>query len=145
MKNILLALDLMHTDAPLIEYAKSMATAFNSKVWIVHIAAPEPDFVGYGVGPQYIRDNRADTLKNEHEQLHKLMTEFEGKNINCDALLISGPTIETIENEVLKLKIDLLIMGSHKHGFLYDTFVGHTSTKLVKALSIPLFIVPVKD
>ena len=32
---------------------------------------PEPDFVGYEVGPQYISDMREIELKEEHKQLKK--------------------------------------------------------------------------
>ncbi|MBP8086568.1 MAG: universal stress protein, partial [Saprospiraceae bacterium] len=36
----------------------------------------------------------------------------------------------------------LLILGSHKHGFLYETFVGNTAVRIIKEISIPVMIVP---
>ena len=47
--------------------------------------------------------------------------------LDAEGLLIQGPTVEMIEGEVNKLNIDLLVLGSHKHGFLYETFVGNTA------------------
>lgn len=129
----------------MIKQAKSLASKFEAKVWIVHIAAAEPDFVGYDVGPEYIRQSRAEELKAEHKQLRKIMDDFRQESIESEALLIQGPTIEMIEKEVKKLNVDLLIIGSHKHGFLYETFVGHTSIKMIKKLSIPILIVPVDE
>lgn len=145
MKNILLALDLKASDDALIRHASSYAKKFEAKVWILHIADPEPDFVGYEVGPQYIRETRAEELKSQHKALHHIVEELSKDGIQCDALLVAGPTAETIQQEVKKLSIDLLMMGSHKHGFLYKAFVGHSSVKVLKGLSIPLLIVPLDE
>ena len=145
MKNILVALDLEATDDKLIGHALEYAEKFEAKIWILHIAAPEPDFVGYDIGPQYIRDTRAEELKGQHKALHDIVDNLSKKGIPCDALLVAGPTAETIQEEVQKLSIDLLVMGSHKHSFLYETFVGHSSVKLLKKLSIPLLIVPLDE
>jgi nucleotide-binding universal stress UspA family protein len=144
LKNILLALDLKENDTELVKQALAMASKFSSKVWLIHIAAPDPDFVGYGVGPKYIRDARADTLKTEHKQLQQHMLHFEKESIACEALLIAGPTVETLAQEVKKLAVDLLIIGNKRHGFLYETFVGNTTKQIIEELAIPLLLVPIQ-
>lgn len=145
MKNLLLAVDVKSTDRLLIDFAILMAEKFHSKVWIIHIAAPDPDFVGYGVGPTYIRKSRAEELKKEHKELHSYLSRFDERSVTADALLIQGPTIEMLEEEIKKLKIDLLIMGSHKHGLLYEMFVGNTTIDMVKKHAIPMMIIPIPD
>lgn len=142
MKSILVAVDLRDTDQLLIEQALALAESFESKVWIVHVAAPDPDFVGYGVGPTYIRDTRADQLRKEHRQLQSYAGWLNDQAVDADGLLIQGPTIEMLRDEVKKLKIDLLILGSHKHSFLYEMFVGNTAVQLIKGIEIPVLIVP---
>jgi len=62
MKNILVTIDFDVQTTLLIDSAYKLANAFDSKIWLVHIAAPNPDFAGYEVGPQYIRDSRAHEL-----------------------------------------------------------------------------------
>ena len=143
MKDILVALELKPSDKNLLKYALSLAKVYQAKVWIIHIAAPEPDFVGYEVGPIYIREQRADELRKEHREIQTHMDQFTSEGVDCDALLIAGPTLETLEKEVKKLKVELLIMGNHRRGFLYDTFIGSTTTQMVKSLNIPLFLVPI--
>lgn len=140
--HILVAANLEESDHQLLLHASQHAIAFGSKVWIIHVAAPEPDFVGYDVGPQYIRDSRAENLKTEHQILADYMKKMEQQGIDCTALLISGPTTDTLLEEIEKLKIDLLIMGELKRGFLYETLFGHTSTKILKHVRIPVLIVP---
>jgi nucleotide-binding universal stress UspA family protein len=145
LKNILIAVDLKSTDSALTRQAITLAEKFNSKVWLVHIAAPDPDFVGYRVGPVYIREMRADELRHEHKQLHALADQFKEKSITAEALLIQGPTVDMLKEEVEKLHIDLLILGSHKHGLLYEMWIGHTSVKVIKEIAIPTLIIPLTD
>jgi nucleotide-binding universal stress UspA family protein len=145
LKTLLVAVDLKSTDAVLLQHTLALAEKFHSKVWIVHIAAPNPDFVGYDVGPTYIRQMRADELRKEHQQLQALTNQFHEISIEAEALLIQGPTVEMLKEEVYKLKIDLLILGSHKHGFIYETWIGNTSMKVIKKIPIPALIIPLAD
>ena len=73
MKNILVTIDFDKSEALLLDKAVQMAEAFGSKLWLMHIAAPDPDFVGYDVGPQYIRDSRAEDLRQEHRKLQEYL------------------------------------------------------------------------
>ncbi len=145
MKNILLALDCKPADEILIDHARNQSKLNNAKIWLVHIAAPDPDFVGYKVGPTYIRESRASELSNEHSYLQKKMNTLINEGIESEALLIQGPTIEMLEEETTKLNIDLLIMGSHRHSWLYEVFVGHSAVKLIGHLNVPLLIIPLPD
>jgi len=142
VKNILLAINIDNEDESIINMGLSLAEKYDSKLWIVHVAAPDPDFVGYEVGPSYVRDTRAEELRNEHIKLRGLMKLADSRNVESEALLIQGPTVEMLTKEIRKLNIDMIIIGSHKHGFMYETFVGHTSVKLLKKIHIPILIVP---
>ncbi|MBT8190881.1 MAG: universal stress protein [Bacteroidia bacterium] len=145
IKNILVAVDLKSTDNALLQIAMHQALAFKAKTWIIHVAAPDPLFVGYKIGPQYIRDSRADTLKEEHHTLYHYMKSMEDKGAECTALLIQGSTLEMLLKEIEKLKIDLVIMGEHRHGLMYESFIGHTSTKILKNTNVPVLIVPIAN
>jgi len=141
-KDIMVAVDLEAADYELIQYGLHLTTKLDAKLWIVHIAEPDPDFVGYGIGPQYIRDAREHQLEEEHGRLHHYIEKLAKEKVESTALLIRGPTAETLENEIELLGIDLLIMGNRRRGFLYDLVAGHTSTRLLKHLKIPVLIVP---
>ncbi len=142
MKNLLVAVDMKPSDTKLLHQATVLAEKFGSKVWVIHVAAPEPDFVGYDIGPKYLRDVLAEELRAEHQMLQSYIDDLRSSSIEVDALLIQGPTVELIQSEVEKLNIDMLILGSHQHHFLYETFVGHTAAKMIGSISIPLLIVP---
>ena len=142
MKNILVAIDFDDNEQKLIDQAAQLAEAFNSKLWLMHIAAPEPDFVGYEVGPQYIRDERASELRSEHRQLQAYTDKLKGRAIESEGLLVQGATIEMIIEESEKLNIDLIVAGHLKQGFFYNAFVGSTSSEIIKRSKVAVMIVP---
>lgn len=140
----MVAVDLKDSDQLLIDYGLLLASRLGAKLWLVHVAAPDPDFVGYGVGPKYVRDAREHQLAEEHILLQEYVQYTSREKVESTALLIQGPTSETLENEIELLGIDQLIMGNHKRGFLYDLFMGHTSDRLLKHIKVPVLIVPLQ-
>jgi nucleotide-binding universal stress UspA family protein len=145
MKNILVTIDFDSGEEKLLETALTMANKFSAKVWLLHVTAPDPEFVGYDVGPQYIRDFRAEELRNEHKTLQEFAKRFEQKGIDAEGLLIQGATLEMILNEAQKLKIDLIIVGYEQHNFLYEALIGSVSSKLIKKSKIPVLVVPLEE
>jgi nucleotide-binding universal stress UspA family protein len=142
MQNILVAVDFGDGDHALLDSALQMALKFNAKIWIVHVAAPDPDFVGYEPGPQYIRDGRADDLKSEHKTLHTYAEQMKNAGLQAEGLLIQGQTVETILEEAAKLKADLFVVGTHRHGFFHRLLSANAPLELAKKSKIPLLIVP---
>jgi nucleotide-binding universal stress UspA family protein len=144
MKNILLGIDFHERTPYLIERTVQLAKPFKAKIWLLHVAAPNPDFIGFEVGPQTVRDQRAKDLRNENALLADYARIIESEGIESDGLLIPGPTIETIMDEVKKLKIDMIVTGHHAHNKLSDALFGNYSTKLVNAAEVPVLVIPCK-
>ena len=142
MKNILVTIDFNANEKLLIDKAFQMAQAFNSKLWLMHVAAPNPDFIGYEAGPQSVRDSRASELRKEHQLIQEYSASLKEKGIDSVSLLEQGETIETIIEESKNLNIDLIIAGHHEHGFFYNAFVGSVSAEIINKSKIPVLIVP---
>lgn len=142
MKNILVSIDFNEQEKLLLDKALELGKAFDAKVWLVHIAAPEPEFVGYGVGPQYVRAMRASELREEHQLLQKYTEKLVSKGVESEALLVQGATVEMVIKEAQKLKADLIIAGHHDHNFLYKAFMESVSGGIIKKSKIPLLLVP---
>jgi K+-sensing histidine kinase KdpD len=84
MKNILVTIDFEEKGQVLIDKAAEMAEKFNAKLWLVHVAAPDPEFVGYEVGPQYVRDVLAKDLREEHKLLQNFSSQLKDRNIDAE-------------------------------------------------------------
>ena len=142
MKNILVTVELEEESSALLEMAEQIASKFNAKVWLVHVAAPEPDFIGYSTGPQYIRDMLAKDLRNEHKMIQQYADNMKANGVDAEGLLIQGITTEVIVEEANKLNVDLIIIGHHKRGFIYDLFMVGTDDALIDNSNIPVLTIP---
>jgi len=144
-KNIMVAVDFNDSLGELMVYADRLAQKFESKVWVLHVADPEPDFVGYEPGPQYIRDLKAEEYREEHRNLQEVCKNFLSEEVKAEALLIQGSTVETVMSEAQKLNIDLLIVGTHKHSFLHNLLQESVSMELIKKAEIPMLTIPIDE
>ena len=142
MKNILVGIDFHDKTEDLIQHSVDFAKKIRAKLWLLHVASPDPDFVGFEAGPQFIRDERAEKLWDEHKKLWEYTQHIEQQGVDADGLLIQGATIETIIEESIKLDIDLIIAGYHEHNFLYNTLFGNTSVQIIKESKIPVLVIP---
>jgi len=142
MKNLLVTIEFEDHGNKLIEYAVNLAEKFGSKIWLLHVAAPNPAFVGYEVGPQYIRDERAKELKAELHMLNELTKDLKARGFVADGLLIQGATAESIIEEAEKLKIDLIIIGHHFHSWFYKVFGQTTDIEVIDKTQIPVMVIP---
>lgn len=143
MKNILVAVDFDTKTNRLLKQAAEIAGKFNSKIWIIHVAAPDPDFVGYkGTGTEYVQEQRIADLRKEHRVIQRYAAQLTKQGFNATALMVQGTTVQTVLDESKKLKIDLLIIGSHKHGLLYRAFAEMTTSAVIKKSKIPILVVP---
>ncbi len=113
---LLVAVDFSDSSQQIIEYMKEFAKFVSNKIWLVHVAEPDPEFVGYEVDPPEMRDAVARRFHKEHQQLQQLGHELRSEGLDCVALLVQGSTVETILGEIEKLSVDMVILGSHGKG-----------------------------
>jgi nucleotide-binding universal stress UspA family protein len=142
MKNILVPVDFSDVTERVIEEAGSLCEALAAKLWLVHVAAPDPDFVGYDGGPQSVRDSVAQHLRDEHRDLQQKADALRASGLDAVALLVQGPTVDTILVEAKRLDADMIVMGSHGHGALYRALLGSVSEGVLHKTTCPLTIVP---
>ncbi len=145
MKNILTGIDFHENTVRLLDQTFELARATGSKVWLVHVAAPDPDFVGFEPGPQVVREERARELSDERKLLDEYAGKMREQGVDTEALLIPGATTESLLKKASELDIDLMILGKHDHGALYEAFHGSTATKIPKKVNIPVLLVPMSD
>ncbi|NEO99816.1 MAG: universal stress protein [Symploca sp. SIO2E9] len=145
MRNILAAIDFSEITSAVIAQAELLAEATKSKLWLIHIASPNPDFIGYKTGPQTERNYLARKFHNQHRQLQEWAQQLRQKGIDAVALMIQGPTIETILEQARKLAADLIVVGSHGHRGFYKVLVGSVSEGLLRQANCPVLIVPVRS
>ena len=140
---LLVAIDFSDPTDLIMRVAKRMAASLDASVWIVHAAEPEPDFVGYDAGPEVVRGQVAKELREEHRSLQKYADQLRDAGIETKAILVQGPTVDTLLEMAEKQDSDLIVVGSHGRGMVAEMFMGSVSQGLIRDGRYPITVVPV--
>ncbi len=140
MKTILVPVDFSDVTAKVVETASMLAQAFGSRVILINIAEPEPEFVGYDPGPLTVRVAVAHDLRADQQRLEALKPAFGGAEVL--ALHVQGSIPEDILDLAREHEATLIVMGSHGHGALYHLFVGSVAGAVLKDAHCPVLVVP---
>ncbi|MEZ5196352.1 MAG: universal stress protein [Bacteroidales bacterium] len=140
---LLVAIDFSEITDLILQKVKEIALKAHAKVWLIHVVQPEPDFVGYDVGPESERVFIAKKFHEKHAELQSIAKNLAMSNVDITPLLLQGPTVTTILDEAQKLNADIIVVGSHGHGTMFNLLVGSVSKGLLKKSSVPVLIVPV--
>jgi nucleotide-binding universal stress UspA family protein len=161
MKRILVPVDFSPATDGVLAHAQDLARAFQAELYLVHVReiAAVPVFpaatIGYpGIGmpemgmagglpvgcsgylpadqPNDKQKTQLDLLQEEcaRSGLHALAHEREGMVV--DEILKAGEEISA----------DLIVMGSHGHGSVYNLLVGSVTEGVLKAGQRPVLLVP---
>ena len=141
---VLVAVDLSQASEKVVASARQVALQTGAKVYVLHAAEPEPDFVGYDAGPDVVRGQVANEYREEHRGIQKLADSLRESGIDATALLIQGPTVETTLKQSKKLDADLIVVGSHGHSAIYDVLVGSYSAGILRKSDVPVLVVPTR-
>jgi nucleotide-binding universal stress UspA family protein len=141
LKRILVPIDFSQVTNTVIKAAIGQAQAFGAMINLVHVAEPEPDFVGFKPGPDSVRKSQVKKVCDFRHELYVYKEQLEKAGIKTKALMIQGPTVEKILQEATRWKADQIIIGSHGHGKLYKLLLGSTSAAVVKKASCPVLII----
>jgi len=108
------------------------------------VAEPNPDFVGFDAGPDVVRDQMAEQFHREHAQIQAMAQRLRDDGRDATGLLVQGPTVDTILAQAEKLDADLIVVGSHGHGAVFDVLVGSISAEVIRRSTIPVLVVPAR-
>lgn len=143
--NIVLAVDLSPSSERIIAQGQSLAQAYAAKLWLLHIAPADPDFVGYDVGPQTVRDAVAKKFHAEHMQIQAYSKQLRDAGLDATALLVQGATAEAILKEAEQLQADIIVLGSHGKGMAKQLLLGSTSSSVIRHATVPVLVVPTRE
>ena len=142
MTTIVAAVDLSDQSTPVVEKAVALARKLGASLQILHVVAPEPDFVGYADFAYPGRDERADELHREKTALRQFVDGIEGDGISVRGFMKEAPTVEGIVEFADHHRAEILVIGTHSKGLLRRLFVGSTAHGVISRSEIPVLVVP---
>lgn len=141
---LLVAVDFSERTERVLQVASELAQRLGASAWVVHVADPDPDFVGYDAGPDVVRDQVAKELRDEHRRLQAYADDMRAAGVDATAMLVRGPTVETLLEMADKQDADLIVAGSHGRSMVGEMLLGSVSQGLIRAARWPVTVVPMK-
>jgi nucleotide-binding universal stress UspA family protein len=142
MKTILACIDFSEMEGPVIEAAAALASAFVGELHVLHVAEPDPAFVGYAAGPETVRDRVASLIREEHRRVEACAEELTKRGLAAHPHLLRGPYAATILREAERLGAEVIVIGSHGHGRLHELLVGSVAEQVLRGAKVPVLVVP---
>ena len=142
MSAVLAAIDFSDMTRGVAEAARTWARQLRAPLYLIHVEAPEPDFVGYEPGPQHVRDGVAQDVLAHHAAMAALRDRLGEEGLEVHGLVIQGPTVEKIVSEARRLHAAVIVTGSHGHGAVYRLLVGSTTEGILREAPCPVLVIP---
>jgi nucleotide-binding universal stress UspA family protein len=142
MKTLLVCVDFSEGTDRLLAQAAKLARAFEDKIVLLHVAQPEPEFVGFEPGPDSVRQQMADSFHREREKLQVEGDELRECGVTVETLCVQGVTSEAILDHTVRLGADMILMGTHGHGALHHLLAGSICQAVINKSPCPVLLVP---
>jgi len=142
MKRLLVALDFSADTGGIVRIAIALGRALHAEVRLLHVAPPEPDFIGYDAGPPTVRQQAAAEYQEARRELHALERQFASEGMMVDALVIQGDPRQKIPAEAKEFRADLIILGARGRGAVHEWLVGGVTSAVIKKADCPVIVVP---
>jgi len=156
MKSILVPIDCSDAAPRILDVAQQMAEAFDAEIHLVHVkevsAVVPPGAMGYGVtgmpelmpmSSSPIPVPSAPVVDESHKvKLADWQREIRQAGVKVTLHEPTGAVVEEILREAEAIKPDLIVMGRHGHGAMYNLLVGSVTEGVLKRSARPVLLVP---
>jgi nucleotide-binding universal stress UspA family protein len=162
MKRILVAIDFSDATPGVIALARQLAKGLDAEIHLVHVRQFTPKAfgagaLGYGLagmpelapmsgvpvrGFETLTQPARET-ESQKSQLAQWQREIAEAGLKVTLHQPTGNAAEEILNQAKAINADLIVMGTHGHGAMYDLLVGSATKGVLKHATRPVLLVPV--
>lgn len=139
---LLVATDFSPQTPKILRVARRLSKALGARIWLIHVAAPEPAFKTYGSGDRQDRKTTADAYREERRLVHEAAESLRETGLDVTGLTVQGAPAKKILAQAARLDIDMIVIGSHGFGAVFRLLLGSVSSKVVRKATCPVLIVP---
>jgi nucleotide-binding universal stress UspA family protein len=143
MKTILALIDYSTVSINALHYAADLALSVNAKLVLLHVyetPLPMADAPVMAIAPEVLEKENITRLK----QLQQVISEKVRNAISVESFVQQGFATEQIIRGIKKTKADLVVMGTTDKGEIMRTFMGSTTSSVMKKSVVPVLVIPEK-
>ncbi|MCF6313604.1 MAG: universal stress protein [Verrucomicrobiales bacterium] len=142
MKNIAVGIDFSDRGMAVLDRAADLALALDAHLFLVHIYAPEPDFVGYAEFAYPGKDERAQELREEKAKIRELIDALKKRGVEATGYMREGDTVHALLEFTQQREASMLVIGSHGKGFVERLLLGSVAEGIIRHATLPVVVVP---
>lgn len=145
MKNILVPVDFSDATDCVIDAAANLAITYGAKLWVIHCVVDERPLGVVGEIPTFVPKPELsvqELFADEDRRLSALVNRLRNRGIEAQPLLKSGSAFDQIAAAAERFDVDLVVVGSHGHGAVYELFVGTVTQAVLQKIGRPTLVVP---
>jgi nucleotide-binding universal stress UspA family protein len=139
---ILVAIDFSDISSTVMEYAHSLAGAWNARLLVVHVVHDLSYFTGI-----YITDTPLPELQRRleaeaHERLEEICETTLVDQVPYEVQVVTGRPVAEIYRLAREHQADCLVLGAHSVDKPEHQLFGSTTERLLHQITCPIFIIP---
>ena len=136
-QNILVTLDITHTDRAIIDHIKQLVKLTHSRVVLLHVA---DGWAARTYGPDAVSPE----ITEDTQYLDQVREEFQSAGVKAEAELAYGDPVTEIIRWVREKGCNLVAMSTHGHRLIADIFLGTTASRVQHSISVPVLLLRAK-
>ena len=149
VKSILALVDFSGLTDQVVKTAADIAGASKATLMFLHVASPEADYEGRKMRTNISREGVASEMVGYLHAMQKIESDARAAGIDARSILVRGTSVRgnptrKILQEITRVKPDLVVVGSHGHGRVYEALLGSVSSAVVHKAPCPVVVVPTR-
>ncbi len=150
IKKILYATDLSSGADHALGYALIIAKGNNAKISIINVNESMSHNKNIAMRSENVataKEKLTAKIKNDFLRYSKAESSATCTFAECvgDIYVTSGVPVDIIIEHAKEGDYDLIVMGTHGHGFLYSALIGSNAKRMIAQSPIPVLVVRIPD
>lgn len=136
LANILVATDFTETSDRALEHALTLARTYNSKIFLAHIIP-----VDHMMAPELVEVAREQLSGAAREGMSRTVAPGRFIGVSHEEIIQEGALWPSIEALIGKYGINLIVVGTHRKGYVKKLLIGSSAEEIFRQARIPVLTV----
>ena len=142
IRSILVAIDFSDLSPTVMDYACSLAMAWEARLCVVHVVHDLSYFTGIYHTDTPLPELQQRLESEAYEHLEALCQSQLGTQVPYETVVVTGRPVVEIHQLVRQHAVDCLVLGAHSTDKPEHQLFGSTAERLLQHISCPIFMIP---
>ena len=142
IRSILVAIDFSDLSPTVMDYACSLALAWEARLFVVHVVHDLSYFTGIYHTDTPLPELQQRLEAEAHERLEALCQSQLGTQVPYETVVVTGRPVVEIYQLVRQHAVDCLVLGAHSSDKPEHQLFGSTAERLLQQISCPILMIP---